>query len=255
MKNTIFTLLVISLFISCSKEKEVWVFVMAGQSNMAGRGLVAPQDTISNSRVLVLNKQGSMLLAKEPLHFYEPTMVGLDCGLSFGKRLIKDLPDHVSVLLLPTAVGGSSISQWLGDSIHRNVKLLSNFKEKVEIGKQYGTVKGVLWHQGESDANEKGMKSHKENLSKLFKIFRTVIGNENTPIIVGELGSFSKYKENWQKINEQINKYANSDLYCEVVSTSDLKDKGDRTHFNAAGQRTLGKRFASEFLDSFVKNK
>jgi hypothetical protein len=69
------------------------------------------------------------------LHFYENILTGLDCGLSFGNAIVKDAPARISVLLIPTAMGGSSISQWLGDSIHRDVKLLTNFKEKVVLGK------------------------------------------------------------------------------------------------------------------------
>ena len=86
-------------------KENLWVFILAGQSNMAGRGLVGPQDTVPNNRVYTLNKQGNIIFAKEPLHFYEPTMAGLDSGLSFGKALIKHIPDSISVLLIPTAVG------------------------------------------------------------------------------------------------------------------------------------------------------
>ncbi|MDQ6812182.1 MAG: sialate O-acetylesterase, partial [Bacteroidota bacterium] len=135
-------------------KNKVWVFLMAGQSNMAGRGLVEPQDTVASQRLLTINKQGELVYAKEPLHFYEPAMAGLDCGLSFGKRLIKDIPENISILLIPTAVGGSSIQQWLGDSTYRQVTLLSNFKEKVQLAKKYGKIKGLLWHQGESDAHK-----------------------------------------------------------------------------------------------------
>src|SRR6476660_10145705 len=74
------------------KKENVWVFIMAGQSNMAGRGIVEPEDTISNNRILSINKDGQIIIAKEPLHFYEPTLTGLDCGLSFAKALIKKIP-------------------------------------------------------------------------------------------------------------------------------------------------------------------
>src|SRR5690606_21827038 len=133
-------------------KENLWVFILAGQSNMAGRGFVEPQDTIPTERVLTINKKGEIIVAKEPLHFYEPTMTGLDCGLSFGKELVEQLPGSVSILLLPTAVGGSSIQRWLGDSSFRDVPLYANFEEKVHIGKNHGTIKGILWHQGENDA-------------------------------------------------------------------------------------------------------
>ena len=96
-------------------KENLWVFILAGQSNMAGRGKIEPMDTIPDPRILTINKTGEVILAKEPLHFYEPTLTGLDCGLSFGKELLKYIPDSVSILLIPTAVGGSAIQQWISD--------------------------------------------------------------------------------------------------------------------------------------------
>jgi hypothetical protein len=232
-------------------KENVWVFIMAGQSNMAGRGIVEPQDTISNKRILSINKNGQLIIAKEPLHFYEPNLTGLDCGLSFGKTIIKKIPANISILIIPTAVGGSSISQWLGDSLFRNVKLLSNFLAKVEIAKQYGTIKGILWHQGESDANERSIPLYPERLSKLFTKFRSAVGNANLPVLLGELGSFSKDKEHFSLINKAIHDYSLQDLNTAVISTSDLKDKGDSLHFNSKGQRMMGKRFAETWLKRF----
>lgn len=214
---------------------------------MAGRGQVEPKDTVSHKRVFTINKSGELILAKEPLHFYEPTMAGLDCGLSFGKTLIKQVPDSISILLIPTAVGGSSISQWIGDSTHRNVSLLSNFKEKVAIGKRYGQIKGILWHQGESDANPNNMMLYQNRLAQLMSDFRQITNNEKLPILIGELGSYSK-NERWLIINEQINSYVLSDPYSSIIKTKDFKHKGDQVHFGSKGQRLMGKRFANEMI-------
>ena len=59
---------------SINKEN-VWVFIMAGQSNMAGRGIVEAEDTISDKRIFSINKDGQIIIAKEPIHFYEPRRV------------------------------------------------------------------------------------------------------------------------------------------------------------------------------------
>jgi len=229
-------------------KKNVWVFIMAGQSNMAGRGIVEAEDTVTNKRVLSINKDGQIIIAKEPLHFYEPERTGLDCGLSFAKTLITKIPKNVSILIIPTAVGGSSIRQWLGDSVYRNVKLFSNFLEKVSIAKQNGVIKGILWHQGESDANEKDIPLHKERLHLLFSKFRNAVGNNKLPVLLGELGSFSENAANFSLINKSIHEYAAEDKNSSVILTGDLKDKGDHLHFNSEGQRTMGKRFAETYL-------
>ena len=238
----------IELMTSQQEKDDIWVFIMAGQSNMAGRGIVEPKDTIDDKRILSINKEGQVIIAKEPLHFYEPERTGLDCGLSFAKALIKKIPDSISILLIPTAVGGSSISQWLNDSLYRNVKLFSNFLDKVEIGKQNGIIKGILWHQGESDANQKNISLYKQRLGLLLSKFRTAVGNHELPVLIGELGSFSENPANFTLINKAIHEYAAEDRNSRIIPTKDLKDKGDRLHFNSKGQRIMGKRFAEEYL-------
>jgi len=234
------------------KPNKVWVFLLAGQSNMAGRGLIEAQDTVSNPRIFSINAQAEVILAKEPLHFYEPGRTGLDCGLSFGKTLLKGIPKKVSILLLPTAVGGSAMRQWLGDSTYREVKLWSNFLEKVALGKKHGRIKAVLWHQGESDANDKNIPLYPENLTRLLQNFRRAAGNPQLPVLMGELGAFSQNPEQWQKINQLIKAHAANDPFTSVISTQDLQHKGDKIHFNSAGQRLLGQRFAEAYLQKFV---
>lgn len=234
------------------KSEKVWVFILAGQSNMAGRGNVEAMDTITNPRILSINEKGEIVRAKEPLHFYEPKMKGTGCGLSFATELLASVPKDVTILLIPTAVGGSSINQWINNSIHRGVPLLANFREKAEIGKRYGVVKAILWHQGESDTNPDGVKTRQEKLRRLFAEFRSAVGDPSLPILMGELGSYSKTPELWSQMNEQIRLYSASDKNTSVIGTSDFKHRGDFLHFNSEGQREMGKRFANEYCRKFM---
>ncbi len=229
-------------------KENVWVFLLAGQSNMAGRGFVEPQDTLPNKRIVTIDAAGRLIYAKEPLHFYEPTRNGLDCGCSFANTLLKHIPDNITILLLPTAIGGSSISQWLGDSSYRGVKLLTNFCDKVAIGKKYGQIKAVLWHQGESDANKTAIPLYKDRLAELFTVFRSTIQNNQLPVFVGELGSYSNNNQNWQLINQAIHNNSLQDANVSVINTHDFIHKGDTVHFNSEGQRLLGERFAEAYI-------
>ena len=236
-------------------DQTVWVYLMAGQSNMAGRGAVEAQDTISNPRILSIDSKGNWVLAKEPLHFYENS--GLDCGLSFAQEMLKHVPDSVTIALVPCAVGGSSIYQWLKDSEHRGVKLLSNFKQKVNLAKTKGEIKGILWHQGESNANEKDIPVYNKAVDSLFEIFRTEVGDANLPIVMGELGRFAKPEEKalrFQRINEVIRYVAENDKNTYWVSSKGLDHKGDNLHFNSAAQRALGKRYAKVILNTIKNN-
>lgn len=230
----------------------IWVYVMAGQSNMAGRGFVEPQDTLADPRILTLDRNGQLILAKEPLNQNEPTMVGLDCGISFAKTMLKHIPKDVSILVLHTAVGGSSIQKWINDSVHRDVPLLTNFKNRVDQAKLFGEIKGILWHQGESEANEKGIPAYIDNLKLLFNHFRSICENPNLPIVMGELGYFSKTSnESFMAINALMHEYRQIDSRVDVVSSKRLDHKGDFLHFNSEGQRELGARYARLFLKKF----
>ena len=232
----------------------LWVFMLAGQSNMAGRGLVAPCDTLQQHRILTVNMGRQWVLAREPLHFYEPRLTGLDCGLSFARELIRHLPDSVSIALMPCAVGGSSIRQWLGDSLHRNVRLLSNFSSMVDLAKRYGTVRAVLWHQGESDASPEGIMQYEQHLGKLISTFRQLAGSPYLPVLIGELGAFAppEKQQRWDSINFIIHQVASRDVNTFVIGTGDLETRGDSVHFNAAGQRSMGWRFARMYAGYYV---
>jgi hypothetical protein len=237
---------------SVPAKKKVWVFVMAGQSNMAGRGQVEPEDTVANERILAINKAGELVLAKEPLNLNEPSMVGLDCGISFARTLLKFCPPDVSVLMLHTAVGGSSIQKWINDSVHRDVPLLSNFKARVERAKSFGEIKGILWHQGEADANAKGIPLYAERLDSLFGMFRQICGDKKLPILLGELGYFSKTShEPFMEINRIMHEHAQHDKSSAVIVTKGLDHKGDQLHFNAEGQRSIGRMFAELYVSKW----
>jgi hypothetical protein len=228
-------------------KHNLWVFILAGQSNMAGRGLVEPQDTIPNPRILSINAKNEIIIAKEPLHWYEPKLTGLDCGVSFARTLLSSLPDSVSILLLPTAIGGSSITQWLEDREHRGVHLLSNLREKALLGMQYGQIKGILWHQGESDSGAENLMVYAQRLTKLVAQFRDICKNPELRVIVGELGEFGGHPKR-AAVNKQLKKFVESDRHSAIISTQDLDHKGDGTHFNSKAQRLMGVRYAKAFF-------
>ena len=232
-------------------KKNFWIFIMAGQSNMAGRGVVEPQDTVPNSRILAMNLQDKWVVAKEPLHRYQPKVTGMDSGLSFARELLKHVGDSITIGLVPTAVGGSSIQYWMNDSIFNGVHLWSNFKDKTGTAMKYGEVKGILWHQGESDAFPAKIPVYKEKVETVLTRFRTFIGNDSLPIIMGELGSYTRpplRAQRWAEINAIIKTVPQDLKNCYVVPTSDLTCNPDYIHFNNKSQRILGKRYADKFI-------
>lgn len=235
-------------------KDNVWAFLMAGQSNMAGRGEVEPIDTLPDNRILTINKNDEIVVAKEPLHYYEPTRTGLDCGLSFARRLLRSVPDSISILLVPTAVGGSSIQQWLGDSVWRGVQLLSNAKHKAAIASKVAVFKAILWHQGEANADTPGdIETHADRLTSLALIFRDFTLDKKLPFLLGELGSFSNNAGGFKELNQQLRAYSQTDKRSAIIKTSDLPHKGDNLHFNSAAQRKMGERFAEVYVSMFME--
>lgn len=77
--------------------------------------------------------------------------------------------------------------------------------------------------------------------------------NKNLPIIIGEIGSFSKEPKSWSLINKETRKYIKEDKNFALVKTKGLKDKVDKVHFNNFSQREMGIRFAKKYLKLFNK--
>jgi len=238
------------------RSENFWIFIMAGQSNMAGRGFVEPRDTIPNARVLTLNKENKWVIAKEPLHFYQPSLTGLDCGMSFALEMLKSVGDSITIGLVPCAVGGSSVDNWLDDKPFNEVELLRNFKDRTKVALKSGQIKAILWHQGESDASSEKIHQYKDKIVTLFGRFRKVSGDDSLPVIMGELGSYyypADQQALWDSINVQIRTIADKGLNCYCVQTSDLTPKDDRIHFDASSERELGKRYAHKYITISTK--
>ncbi len=68
------------------------VFLLIGLSNMAGRGKIEAEDTVSHPRVLGMNKADAWVPAVDPLHF-DKKRAGVGLGMTFGKVVAEALPD------------------------------------------------------------------------------------------------------------------------------------------------------------------
>ena len=73
------------------QKDKFYLFLLAGQSNMAGRGTVENEDKVVNPRVLALSKEGKWVPAVDPIHFDKPS-AGVGPGRSFALALMKKSP-------------------------------------------------------------------------------------------------------------------------------------------------------------------
>jgi hypothetical protein len=63
------------------------LFLLAGQSNMAGRGVVEPEDQVPNPRVLTWTKDGKWVPTVDPIDFRSPSWSRRDCMMvAVGSR-------------------------------------------------------------------------------------------------------------------------------------------------------------------------
>ena len=105
---------------------------------------------------------------------------------------------------------------------------------------QKGVLKGILWHQGESDNNPQSAAAYPEKFRILIQRLRTDLRLPRLPVVAGEIGYFNK--EN--VINKVIDALPGLVSYMAVVSAEGLADKGDKVHFDTPSARELGKRYA-----------
>jgi len=128
------------------------LWILAGQSNMVGRAELKDVEQPDELVHVLKPKSGDWDLAKEPIHERverNDMVIGAGLGLPFAKELVRRTAAPIG--LIPTAVGGTSLWQWDPalktkgrESLYGNMLL--------QFEAAGGHVRGMLWHQGEADA-------------------------------------------------------------------------------------------------------
>jgi len=229
-------------------KEDFQLYLLMGQSNMAGRGAIGALDTTSHLRVLMLNKNLSWEVAKDPIHF-DKSAAGVGLGLTFGK-IMADSNTASTIGLISAAVGGSSIDYWVRDSLFSQTETYP-YNDMIIRAKQAmkeGRLRGILWHQGESDTDsEEAVTSYAMKFQKMIEAIKLDLGIEVLPMVIGELGYFQYDKNpNAKQLNTILNQIADKSSCISLVSAEGLDHKGDFTHFNSDSYHKLGKRYAEE---------
>jgi len=228
------------------------IYLLMGQSNMAGRGVLDEKSLATDKDILMLDKSGTWQIACDPVHFDKPAAAGVGPGISFAKNLKGN--SKVRIGLVPCALGGSPISVWKSGSIY--LKTFHPYDDAIaraKLAMQYGVIKGVIWHQGESDNDSLKASIYLDKLKILINSLRKDLEQPTLPFVAGEIGTFNKV--NW--INRIINLLPKEVSNTAVVSSNGLTDKGDHLHFDSPSARILGERYAHAMRDLqlAIKNK
>ncbi len=243
------------------------VFVVAGQSNCDGRGKASeltgplakwakPQDDVriayscSKLRGAVLTSDGFKPLrsgwsvapgknkpTKLPSGTFGPE-------LAFGRGMADHLKDK-KVAIIKFAEGGTSLAKdWNPEVKDRLYPAFLDFtKKSLKALKDQGhtyTLRGMIWHQGESDATLTG-----EEYQKLLTAFigrvRTDLETPDLPFGIGEV--FDNGKRDTVRGAQKATAEKVKGAF--FVTAEKLKTFDGGTHFDAASQIELGERFAA----------
>ena len=233
-----------------NQDKSFHLYLLIGQSNMAGRGEVEAQDQEIHPRVFALDKTDKWAPAADPIHF-DKTIAGVGPGSEFG-RTMADHDPSVRIGLIPCAAGGSPISVWKHDGYWEattNSKPYDDAIKRAGIAMKQGILKGILWHQGESDSNESDAKLYGDRLSALISALRMELGMPDVPFIVGTLGDFVvENRPEAAIVNAALRRIPQRVEHTACVDSTGLKHKGDGVHFDSESARELGRRYAEAMI-------
>ena len=247
-------------------NRDTLVFVLAGQSNMAGRGGVTRGEiapdmkifrpkareeielTIPNDYVLRLTADLKWVRAREPLHedIDVSKVCGIGPGLVFARELIRAKPERIKqVGLVPCAVGGTKIDEW-----EENGALYQSMILRSSIASRSNSLGAIFWYQGESDAlQEKDAVSYERKLIQLIQNIRRDLG-PGVPMILVAISGSSSILPFQEQIRQVIFRMPSVfDANIRVVDASGLELMEDGLHLSSNAQFVLGRKLTQTFLE------
>jgi hypothetical protein len=252
-----------------SQDTNHFVFLCFGQSNMEGFPGIEPQDkTPVDDRFQVLAAVDFPNLGRKKGNWYPavPPLCRPSSGLCpvdyFGRTMVSNLPVNIKVGIVNVSVAGckielfdqtnyqsyaSTAASWMTNII--NTYGGNPYAHLVEMGKlaqKDGVIKGILLHQGESNTNDK------EWPNKVKGIYYNLIKDLNlkaaeVPLLAGELVNADQ-KGACASMNTIIDELPKTIPNSHVISSKGCTSRPDHLHFNPAGYRELGKRYAEKML-------
>jgi len=222
-------------------------FLMIGQSNMAGRGYAKEVPLIFDEHIKML-RNGLWQIMSEPINFDRPSS-GVGLASSFAAFWRRDHQED-EIGLIPCADGGTSLDDWaVGNA------LFENAVSQARLAQRTSEIKGILWHQGESDCSPEKADQYQEKFSKIIDALRQELNIPGVPLIIGGLGDYlpngilGQYFRYYSLVNRELEDFAQSHENCYFVTAKGLTPNPDGIHFNAHSQRLLGIRYYCAYRD------
>ena len=218
------------------------VFILIGQSNMAGRAPLLPQDEQALPNVFLLNGENAWEPAANPLNRYASnrkvlSMQRMGPGAGFVQRLRKEFPDR-TIGLIVNARGGTSIEEWA-----KGKELYDNTLKRVRAAGEL-RLAGVLWHQGEANSKDP---QYTDKLIELVQTLRADLNAPELPFVAGQVAKDSPVNDHIAQLPAKLPRSA----FASAAGLSVF----DGVHFDRESQLTLGERYAEAYLSIVGKNK
>ena len=273
-RNLMLTALIaVMTLLSTNARAEVdpnfYIYLCIGQSNMEGQGTIEDCDLSPDERFQMMStldcgtrKLGQWYRAVPPLARCDTRLCPADY---FGRTMVANLDEGKRVGVVVVAIGGIKIDlydpdgwqsyvnsmteTWQINSVNAYggnplARLLECAKETLKSG----VIKGMLLHQGESDAYSDAW------VQKVKKVYENLLTElnlkaEDVPLIAGEVGSADQ-NGGCAHANPTINRLPNTIPTAHVVSSVGCTLQSDNIHFDSQGYRKLGRRYAKTMLST-----
>lgn len=253
-----------------SADPNFQIYLCFGQSNMEGNATPETRDYENvPERFQVMAAVDMTNPKRERGKWYTaaPPLCRQGTGLTpadyFGRTMVENLPEEVRVGVVHVAVGGTSIKGFMEELVADYVageadwfkSFMANYDnnpfrrlvETAQKAQQFGIVKGILMHQGETDnGNPEWPNMVKTVYERILKELN--LSADNVPLLVGEMVQQDQGGVCWGQ-NANINNIHNVIPTAYPISSKDCKQRGDGLHFTAEGYRIIGKRYAEKMLE------
>ena len=268
MKKTFFLTMILmlsALKMQAAVDPNFYIFLCFGQSNMEGAARPEAQDLKSpGPRFLLMpavdfpeqgRKIGEWCEASAPL--CRPN-TGLTPADWFGRTMVASLPENIKIGVIHVAIGGIDIKGFLPDSIKSYVKRAPQwmkgmleaydnnpYERLVTLAKKAqkdGVIKGILMHQGETNTGDPKW------AGMVKQVYDNLCGDlqlkpEEVNLYAGNIVQ-AEGKGVCIGCKKQIDELPNTLHTAQIISSDDCTNGPDRLHFDAAGYRELGCRYA-----------
>jgi hypothetical protein len=251
-----------------SQDKDFYIFLCFGQSNMEGNAKIEPQDTIVDKRFQVFETVDCPNLGRTKGNWYPavPPLARCNTGLTpadyFGRTLIANLPEKIKIGIINVSVAGCRIElfekdsyqsyaakapSWMVNMINEyNGNPYGHLVEMAKLAKKYGVIKGVLLHQGESNPNDTLWTQKVKGIYSGLLI-DLHLKPKKVPLLVGELVNADQGGK-CANMNTIIAGLPNLLPNSYIISSSGCPASPDKLHFTAEGYRIIGKRYGEKML-------